>query len=163
MKQGLLLLMLAMILLCGCKSTRFTSSPSEVHSAAEGAEPERISGLPVWVSGTPDRDFVTMGVITDRKYQGHDSYDFRKALKRVVRMAKEKHADGVVIVSRTEPPPIESNPWSSDDHSEDGGSFAGVLLVEIFKTFVSPGSGRIPIELTAVPVKFVSADSSTRQ
>jgi hypothetical protein len=163
MKQELLLFMLAMILLCGCRSTQFTSSPAEVHSAAEGAEPERISGLPVWVSGAPDHDFVTIGVITDRKYQAHDSYDFRKALKRVVRMAKEKHADGVVIVSRREPPPIESNAWSSEDHSEDGENFAGVLLVEMFKTFVSPGSGRIPIELTAVPVKFVNADASSRQ
>ena len=159
MKKEILYIVATILLFCGCGTTRFVKSPMEMHPAGDVPEFKELSGIPVWISGRPNRQFSSIGVITDRKYQSRPAYDFHKALKRVARLAKKKHADGVIIFSRTEPPPEDENEEpaakGSECDSEDDTNLFGMLLVGLFKGFVSPGHNRIPFEVTAVPIKFV--------
>lgn len=128
-----------------------------------------MAGIPVWISGKPSRPFVTIGVIVDRKFTRIENYEYSDAMGRIARLAKKKRAEGVIIISRTDPPPVPAEqPPEPEERScvcDDDTSFFGELMASLVKGlfggFVSPGYDRIPFEVTAVPIKFIETNAPT--
>ena len=99
-----------------------------------------MAGIPVWISGKPNRPFTTIGVIVDRKFTRIENYEYSDAMERIARLAKKKRAEGVIIISRTDPPPVppETANETEDrtDSCDEDSSFIGEIMGELIIGFV---------------------------
>jgi hypothetical protein len=128
-------LMLASILLCGCKSTsntKFTEYHGNEVFQGTGGDEESVDGIDFWTNGDPNRRYQILGVI-GQSTKGHShiplgplsrlshlfpvtgtSDDINSANAKI---AREQGGDAVVIVVRDEPSATSSS--SSDYDDED--------------------------------------------
>ena len=111
------MLVITVVLFCGCSSAKFTEYHGSEVFQGSGGEVRTVDGIDFWENGYPDRKYKILGVIEQghhRHLPGHLSGLFSTDRDEAIAKDAHKHdGDAVIFVAR-------NNGQSDDDEDQSG-------------------------------------------
>jgi hypothetical protein len=100
-------LLIAMVLLGGCSSPKFTGySGSEVFQGNGGGTEKTVDDIQFWAHGEPGRRYRILGVIDHGHKHGHFS-SFGSTDSAMAKVARAQGGDAIIVVTKDQEPTSE--------------------------------------------------------
>ena len=101
MRRNLLVFLLCLFpaILTSCTTTKFTKYQGSNVIEGKGGTVRTVDGIDFWANGTPNRKYIILGVIDDKRGSGlisRSSHD-----RNIVTKAKEYGGDAVILVEKS--------------------------------------------------------------